>query len=282
MKKQIIYSLLIVLCIAVFFGYRSAGQMRADTTAPVITVAEELLQPSVQDSNAALLAGVSAVDDRDGDVTASLVVENVQLHDCDGTALVTYAAFDEAGNVAKAQRKIRYIDYTCPRFSLTRALVYPENSGFDVLSDIRAEDVSDGNISHLVKATSLDQQSIGTPGEHQIQFRVTNSLGDTAELVLPVEVYTQGTYDGTLELSEYLVYFKAGDLLDVRDYPLSFTLGGTTIPLDSRLPDGLKLEITDGVNMQKPGVYTVGYTVTYTENNRTYTGYSVLIVVVEG
>ena len=44
----------------------------------------------------------------DGDVTASLVVERVNLTDSDGSISVSYAAFDSAGNVAKVKRRQIY------------------------------------------------------------------------------------------------------------------------------------------------------------------------------
>ena len=50
----------------------------------------------------------------------------------------------------------------------------------------------------------------------------------------------------------------------------------------------MSLKTTGTVDTQKPGVYSVGYTVTYTQpdsgnsgESRSYSGYSKLIVVVE-
>lgn len=283
MKKRIwIYLTLIVLCLAVFFGYRLLDQVRTDNTPPVFDLSGELLQVSVADGDSALLEGVTAVDEVDGDVTASVVVENVVRDNEDGTVTVTYAAFDRSGNVAKVQRKVEYTDYESPKFGLIGPLVFNENSGFDVLSFVTAEDMLDGDISHWVRATSLDENSVGIAGDHEIQFRVTNSLGDTVQIVLPVEVNAVGTYQGTLELSEYLVYVDAGGIFDEKDYLVSYTLGGVTHSLEGRLGDEFSVEIVSGVDTEVPGIYEVTYTVTYTKNATSYTGYSKLIVVVEG
>ena len=105
-KKEWPYVLLIALCLVVFFAYWIVNQISADTEAPKISVDTQQLEVSVQDDKSALLQGVTAVDNKDGDVTASLLVENTRLLDTDGTVTVTYAAFDRAGNVAKAQRHL--------------------------------------------------------------------------------------------------------------------------------------------------------------------------------
>ena len=281
-KKMWLYLVLIVLCVAAFWVYRRVDRMRTDTVAPTITVEESLLQVSVLDDDEALLAGVTAQDDVDGDVTASLVVENVTLISADGRVNVTYAAFDQSGNVAKTQREVQYTDYEGPHFTLSAPLMFAENSGFDILSIITAEDMLDGDISHWIRATSLDENTIATAGDHQVKFRVTNSLGDPVELVLPVEVYTLGTYQGRLELSDYLIYLDAGTVFDAKDYLVEYSFNGTTYSLQDLMGDDFAVEIVDGVDPDTPGVYTVTYYVNYYKNGTVYVGCSKLLVVVEG
>lgn len=282
MKKQNWISLLlIVACAAVMVGYRAWGRVRSDTTAPVITVDEQLLEISALEPREALLQGVSAADTRDGDVTASLVVESVRLLRSDGTVTVTYAAFDKAGNVAKASREVRFHDYESPRFSLSRPLLFTQNVGYDVLRIIGAEDMLDGNISHRIRATVLDEVSAGYTGTHDVQFRVTNSLGETVELVLPVEVYTPSLFEGSLRLTDYLIYLKQGDSFNARSYLSSFSLGRDEISLRNGPVEGMGLTISGKVETGVPGVYTVDYEVTYELNEQVYTAYSRLIVIVE-
>lgn len=283
------YVLLIALCLVIFFAYRAVTQISTDTEAPKITVDTQPLQLSVQDDKSALLQGITAKDSRDGDVTSSLLVENIRLPDRDGTVAVTYAAFDKAGNVAKTERQVQYIDYTCPKFSLSAPLVFAQGSNFDVLSVIGAQDAVDGDIQHRIRATSLDETSVATLGSHQVQFRVTNSLGDTVEQVFPVEVYAPGTYEAGLTLTQYLVYLPVGSPFRAESYLGDFTLNQETTSLRNGTPDHYRLRTSGKVNSSTPGVYSVAYTVTYTpetEGNfqmiRTYTGYSRLIVVVEG
>ena len=288
-NKKWPYLLLIALCLVVFVAYRAVNQIVADTEAPKIAVDSQQLEVSVQDNKSVLLQGVTAMDNRHGDVTASLLVENIRLLDTDGTVTVTYAAFDRAGNVAKAQRQVRYTDYESPKFTLSAPLVFAQGSNFDVLNVIGAQDVMDGNIQHRIRATSMDATSVSTLGSHEVQFQVTSSLGDTAKEVFPVEVYAAGTYEAALTLTEYLVYVPVGTTFLAENYLEEFTLSQKTISLKNGLPNGYSLRTSGRVNTNSPGVYSVGFTVTYTPENegntqmvRKYTGYSKLIVVVEG
>lgn len=285
-KTNILLLILILACMAVFLGYRAWDAIRTDTQAPEISLGAVSPEFSVTDPQDTLLQGVTATDKQDGDVTASLVIENVSLLDSTGRISVSYAAFDNAGNVAKARQKARYIDYTAPRFTLSAPLLYRSGTSFDVLNNIGATDMVDGDIQHRIRATSMDNTTITSAGTHDVQFQVTNSLGDTVTLVLPVEVYTPQTYAATLTLNDYLVYLNTGDSFKPASYLDTFSLSGTTTPLQGRLPSGYSLQTVGDVHTNTPGVYTVQYLVTYKENSaitdRTYTGYSKLVVIVEG
>lgn len=280
-KKDWICLGLIILCVATLLGYRAIAQLTKDVTPPVISMEEQLLEISALEPRDALLQGVSAQDKADGDVTALLVVENVRLLHADGTATVTYAAFDKAGNVSKAQREVRFNDYSSPRFFLSRPLLFAQAISYDVLSIISAEDMLDGDITHRIRATVLDEVSTGYAGTHDVQFRVTNSLGEMVELVLPVEIYTPSLFEGALSLTDYLVYIKQGDSFNARSYLNSFSLGRETISLRGQVPEEMNLIISGKVDNNVPGVYTIDYEITYELANQTYTAYSRLIVVVE-
>lgn len=286
MRKNIFYLVLILLCAVAFALYLFVDRSRTDTQAPTISFSDEALKLSALDSKQALLQGVTAQDDKDGDVTASVVVASIQLADADGTVNVTYAAFDTAGNVTKAVRQVKFTDYESPRFTLDRSLTFAYSSGFDIFKMVGAEDLLDGDISHRVRITSLDSTSISTMGTHQVELKVSNSLGETVSLVVPVEVYAAGTYAATLTLTDYLIYLPKGVWFDSKSYLEGYTRGGIEVSLANGLPEGYSLEVKSDVQQGVPGVYTVEYRVTQTvgteENAQSYTGYAKLIVVVEG
>lgn len=286
-NKTIWYVIPILMCLAVLTSYRALVSRATDTTPPVIHMEGELTV-SILDGQEALLQGVTATDDTDGDVSGSIVMQSVKLLDRSGTVLVTYAAFDSAGNVAKAQRQVQYRDYESPRFHLSGPLLFPEKGTFNILDLIQAEDPIRGDISRWIRTTVLSGTTLTTPGVHQVLFQVTSSMGETVKLELPVEVYPAGLYAAKLTLTDYLVYLPIGCYFDPNTYLESFTLSGNTTEL-STLPAGYAVSIAGQVDTNTPGVYTLGYTVTYTQDNpltpgtsQTFSGYSKLVVVVEG
>ncbi len=288
-KGNWFWILVIVMTVAVFLGYQSLEAMRTDTREPEISAAEDTLEVSVEDPKSALLQGVTARDNKDGDVTDSLVVENITMLDSAGTVNVAYAAFDAAGNVARAERTAVYTDYVSPRFTLRRPLIYSKGSSFDILSDIGATDVFDGDIQHRVRATALGEDSISEEGTHMVQFQVTNSLGDTQTKTFSVEVMEADVYTADMELERYIVYLPVGASFQPASYLKSFSYQRKNVNLFGSVPAGFDLDTKGTVQTQSPGTYTVAYTLTYTEvnennpnNSREYTAYSKLIVIVEG
>lgn len=286
MKKNLLFLALTILCGSLFLLYVSGHQGKSDTQPPRISFSDGILELSALSPKEALLQGVTANDNVDGDVTGSLVVASVQMVDKDGNINVTYAAFDTAGNVAKAVRQARYTDYESPRFSLTTSLTFAGNSNFNIFSLVKAKDMLDGDISHRIRITSLDEASISDIGNHLVELKVSNSLGETVKLVVPVEVYAVGTYDAVVTLTDYLVYLPVGEKLDVNSYLEEYIRAGSAVPLWEGLPKGYSMEIESNVHPDVPGVYTVAYRITQTvgtgDNARTHTGYAKLIVVVEG
>ena len=122
MRRNVLFIVVLIICIGAFSLYLLIDRQNTDRERPTITVSKEALELSVQAPQEAYLQGVTAFDDKDGDVTASLVVSSVRLLDSDGTIEVTYAAFDKAGNVASTVRNAKYTDYVSPRFTANQSL----------------------------------------------------------------------------------------------------------------------------------------------------------------
>lgn len=284
-KKDWICLLLAAACVAVLVCYQSLDSLRGDRVPPEIIVEDRIPEMSVLDSRNTLLQGVTARDEVDGDVTSSLVVESVRLLHQDGTVTVTYAAFDSSGNVAKKSREVLYTDYESPRFALSRALLFGQKN-YDLLSLVSASDMLDGDITGRIRATALDEVVSGYSGTYRVRFQVTNSLGDTVDLVLPVEVYTPGNMEASMTLTDYLIYLKDGDTFNARDYLDELTVGRDTIFLGGYLPNTMDLTVSGQVDTGVPGVYVVNYQLEYRPDPKradyVYTAYSKLIVVVEG
>ena len=268
--------MLVVLCAVVFGIYCINTQNRQDQTAPVISMDAPEIELSVQDDRDACLRGVSAWDNEDGDVTEFLVVEGMSAIGRNDCVTVTYAAFDGAGNVSKAQRTIHYTDYEGPKFVLEHPLIFINVYTIDLLNYVTAFDPMDGDISERIKATlSGGEGDLSQEGIHMVNLRVSNSMGDTARITVPVEINTQSDYNAVVWLTDYLIYLKTGDAFNPHDYLECLYAGYKEIP-PNELTDE-QIIIQSDVDTKAPGTYSV----TYTVSDGNYTGFTRLIVVVE-
>ena len=281
-RRYILLVIVLAAAIALFGAYLVLTRNLKDTTPPVISVDEQILEISVEDEKDVLMTGITAMDDRDGDVTASLLVESIYGITEDHVTTVTYAAFDRAGNVSKIQRSVRYTDYRQPRLELSASLCFPFNAEFDLLDCVGANDVLEGDIRRRVRATLVsDTRSINEIGSHVVRLQVTNSLGDTVEMDLPVEVYDPEWYTASVKLDTYLLYLEQGETFNPRDYLKEFIVRGESTDISYGVPSGIQCDVDNNVNNSVPGVYRVKYTLTKNLNLTSFSGQAVLIVIVQ-
>lgn len=107
MKKGIVAGL-IVLCVALGAG-TAAVVVTDDRKGPEIELpADGDVTYAEGSDTASLLEGVTATDEKDGDVTDSLMIENIFPNDDHTSASVVYAAKDSHNNVSKATRRVNY------------------------------------------------------------------------------------------------------------------------------------------------------------------------------
>lgn len=89
---------IILIAVCVFF------YTRLDRTAPKLEFqSSDVVYRAGMDTEE-LMTGISAYDDRDGDITDRIVIEKTIENKEDNTAVIFYAASDKSGNVAKASR----------------------------------------------------------------------------------------------------------------------------------------------------------------------------------
>lgn len=234
-------SILGVMAVCIFQKIADGG------ASPEIVFSDDVLAVSTGADDAALLAGVTATDAEDGDVTASLLVEGVSGRNADGTVQVTYAAFDSDRHVTKATRTVRYTDYHSPRFTLSQPLICRTNGSRALSLFVGAADSIDGDLSDRVKIALTDGSSLLIAGTHTAELRVTNSIGDTASVPVTVEVTTGDVNPAHITLTQYLIYLPAGSSYAPLDYVAGVNDG------DSK--NGVTAE--SAVNTQVPGVYEV-------------------------
>lgn len=106
MKKGLV-AMLLLACAALLAG-NVVIYIGKDRNGPEITVPQEELTYVAGSDTSALLNGVTAVDDRDGDVTSTVTVESIIPNEDQTGASVVYVAKDSKNNVTKATRLISY------------------------------------------------------------------------------------------------------------------------------------------------------------------------------
>lgn len=272
-RREWLSAVIFIGCCVAFLIYFVMTRGVGDHTAPEIHVPQEPLKISVQSEKELLLSGITAEDDHDGDVTGSLVVETVSdLYD-GNRATITCAAFDMANNVSKATRAVEFTDYVPPRFTLSGPLIFAEGAADKVFDVIGAEDVLDGTIDDLVKGTLVKgATALEKAGLYKVEFRVTNSLGDTVHLTLPVEIVEPKEDGPRVELTDYLVYLKVGQSFDPQDY-IKQEKSKDLVASAAVRP----IQVDSAVNTSRPGTYTV----TYTDESEHPIRHTSLIVIVE-
>ena len=105
--EVIMRKIVIILCTldVILMAHSVVLYLDEDRTAPVIHMEETQMEYREGMTDEELLAGVTATDETDGDVTGSLVVEKVSEIG-DGTVIVTFGARDRSNNVVKMSRII--------------------------------------------------------------------------------------------------------------------------------------------------------------------------------
>ena len=237
MKRLRIIILALLALSLVLLGVSSGVRLLAkDRTLPVIECDQQELRVSAKDGSDALLQGVTARDDKDGDLTDAIVVEQIAGTGQAGTVTVTYAVADSDHHVASCTRTVVYTDYVSPRFSLSAPLIYDVGEALQVRDRLGAWDMIDGALTDRIKinASALSTNYVG---RFPLTMEVTNSLGDTASLTLDVVVRESDRGAPEIQLKQYLLYLEQGAELDPAEY-IGSVVGGDDSNVIAALPEG--------------------------------------------
>lgn len=130
----------------------------------------------------------------------------------------------------------------------------------------------DGDISDSVKVSARDL-TVSEGGVYSITVQVSNSLGDTSSVKLPLTVISNPSAVPTVRLSTYLVFLEKGQSFD----PMSFVSGVTEV--SGSYGNTEAVTCSGSVDTNEEGTYNVTYS--YTDSSGR-TGSVILAVVVEG
>ncbi len=297
MKRLRILILIFFFAVAAFYGaYYLIDKLTTDKIAPVIKADSDAIEVTIDATEADLLAGMSATDNVDGDVTDMLVVTSKSKFIRKGTLRVNYAAFDQSRNVKTYSREVTYTDYVSPQFSLKAPLRFASSSSnHDYLANIKAYDCLDGDISKKIRISYGDTVAVSdTVTEQTIDIIVTNSYGDSTSLQLTASLEDFATYNRLCPaLSEYLIYTKTGVMPDFRSLIIGVWANGKTTEFSSGDTNFTEQNVsvyniqnsgaynTDehALNINVPGVYYVKYSLANELGEAL--GTTTLIVIVE-
>lgn len=269
-NKVLKYGIMGVVCgILILFTAKTQYENATakDNTEPEIVFSEDTLEANVGDDSSKLMTGVSAVDDVDGDVSSSLMVESIRRK-TDGTYNefnITYIAFDNSGNCGSATRTLIYSDYTAPHFEIKKPLRFTMDQDVNLTDYITAEDEIDGDLTAFIKISGLENYQLEKQeGLYECVASVTNSVGDTATIPITVEFYVNSFEDQTTHpqviLKQYVSYLKVGTEFVPGDY-LDYIVDNGNKSIDFgplvEVNTGEDTElVTQAVIDQKPGNWT--------------------------
>ena len=287
-KSKIFLLVLVSVSILLLIGLQLIQWITQDDTGPVITCPEGVLEASVVVTDAELLEGVSALDNRDGDLSNNIVVETLSPMNGNQLREVPVAVMDLSGNVSRTTRTIHYTDYEKPHIFMSRPLrISSPDELWPLLEGLTANSVLDGDLSAKIKYSFTNSGVILEKGTYALELRVDDSTGTSMVIPANLEIYDSRYETIHVELKEYILYLHVGDTFIPEDYfgAKNDESAQPLTPEDSSNTENTPLKkdeelfIDSNVDTSVPGVYHVTYTV---ENETAKAiGKSCLIVVVE-
>lgn len=246
---------LFVLSLALYLGVSFRYKVVLDRVAPQIRCESETLEVSVHATDAELLAGITAQDSRDGDLTEQVMIQGISRLLTEDTARITYVVADSSDNVASCTRILHYTDYEPPRLMLTAQPVYRPypagNALKELVGALRANDVKDGDISDKVRV-STQNIDISLEKTHTFTIEVINSMGGAEVIPLTIVIDNDGAQKPLVTLREYITYVSVNEEFVARNYIL--TVNGEDF--EGSYP---ALHIHSNVDTTVPGAYQVCY-----------------------
>ena len=268
-----------ILCIATALSVLAFAlaiyytQFYKDVVPPEIRMDADVITVSADDGDEALLRGVTATDNRDGDITGAVLVDGVSQLTGPNAARVRYIVFDAAENAATASRTVVYSDYEAPRVFILQPLIYNVGDTIALRGRVIARDCLEGNITDRIRISSKDLSNRAA-GVYHLTIWVMNKLGDVSTVTVPVIVREDDPAAPVVELKSYLTYLARGEEFDPKAYFQSYYDSA-----DSRARNYYDhLEVSGEVDTDTPGTYEVTYSAT---NSDGLTGQAILTVVVE-
>lgn len=214
-------------------------------TLPTITVQQPFVRVPV-DGSFDPWAGVTALDNEDGDLTSAITLSGeVDVH-TPGYYQLIYSVVDSAGAVTAIERRVA-VDNHIPTFQGANGLLLPLNAHFNPMDGVTANDVEDGDLTAAVEVAGAVDTSKG--GLYTVLYSVTDRHGGQGYALRAVVVENQ------------VPEFAGLDSVTIgHDQPFDPLAGVTATDTE----DGdltAQIQVSDNLDISKPGAYVLTYTV---------------------
>lgn len=213
-NKKFLLTVCLLIGLYALFIVGSKMYNKTDNTAPVITIKDEILTVSVKDKEKALLKGVTASDNEDGDLTSKIVIDSISEFDEKNYRTVTYVVFDNNDQMAKATRRINYNDYEAPVFDINTPLVFyyvANNSEF--ANFVSAFSTLDGNLTNSI----IVENDFYIDENREVRYSVTDSCGIKTTLTLKADTLSEVPAIN-FTLNNYMIHVDKGTEIDPYSY----------------------------------------------------------------
>ncbi|MBC6164598.1 DUF5011 domain-containing protein [Listeria booriae] len=212
------------------------------------------------------MAGMSASDTEDGDITANVTVT---ANDVDaskaGTYHVTYSVTDSDANTTTKTVTITVLTNEKPVITAAD-ITQKAHRSVDPMAGVTASDLEDGDLTANIKIIANDI-NIDVPGEYHVTYSVLDSDGNETEKTITVTILSN---DAPV-IHGQDVTFKAGKAFD----PMAGVTASDTE--DGDITSAIEMTAND-VNPDVAGVYHVTYSVTDSDGNTTEATYTVTVL----
>ena len=233
-KTRIAVIIIFILTVIGYGAFTVYGRMHADQTRPEIEMDSPSIVISVNDEESAIFQGMTAYDEKDGDVSENFIVENLSNFYEKGKRTAYIAVFDYDGHVNKITRDVIYEDYEEPVFELTAPFDYPvrESASAITIQELSERmsvvDSIDGDLTGSLRLSTDYIMNAAKAGEYTMEFQVTNSAGYISKLPITVRIYDEReeAKSPSIKLSKYLINVERGTDIDPGSYIKSVVFNG--------------------------------------------------------
>ena len=187
MKQEKLVAVLIAGCL-ILGGAALVVRGSQDRQAPVIKVKKADLTYQEGKGYGELLKGVSAEDNRDGDLTDEVFVDRV-VQIKDGKAIVYYGVMDKAKNVGTAKRTVNYVED-----GTAQTDVHPKTE--DTAAE-NAEQTQDASAAQNDSAKANENNDLTPVGEAPVIALTTDQVTIAAGTEFDLMSVVKGVADGS-------------------------------------------------------------------------------------